>query len=66
MNINDLDKKIKFNQQSIYRLIAREVGLNINGLSEPCYVVHTQNFEKCFLIKIIYIKVKEDARSRLS
>jgi hypothetical protein len=46
MNITDLDKKIKFNQQSIYRLIAREVGLNINGLSEPCYVVHTQNFEK--------------------
>jgi hypothetical protein len=46
MDITDIDKKIKFNPQRIYRLIVREVGQNINGLSEPCYVVHTQNFEK--------------------
>ncbi len=46
MDINELDKKIKFNPQRIYRLIVREVGQNINGLSEPCHVVHTQNFEK--------------------
>ncbi len=39
------EKKVKFSPQRIYRLIARQVGQDINGLSEPCYTVHTQKFE---------------------
>lgn len=39
------DKKIKFNPNTIYRLIARQVGNDINGLSEPCYEVRTKVFE---------------------
>ena len=39
------EKKVKFNPQRIYRLIARQLGQDINGLSEPCYKVRTQKFE---------------------
>ena len=40
-----IDKKIKFNPVKVHRLIAREAGRHINGLSEPCYEVDTKKFQ---------------------
>jgi len=40
-----LDKKIKFNPQRVYRLIAKEVGVHLNALSEPCAEIHTKLFQ---------------------
>jgi hypothetical protein len=39
------EKKLKFNPTIIYRMIARQAGTDINGLTEPCYAVHTKKFE---------------------
>lgn len=39
------EKKLRFNPSIIYRMIARQVGSDINGLTEPCYEVHTVKFE---------------------
>jgi len=40
-----INQKIKFNPVLIHRLIAREAGRHINGLSEPCYSVDTKKFQ---------------------
>jgi hypothetical protein len=40
-----IDKKITFNPRRIYQLIVRQLGKDINGLSEPCYKVHTKVLE---------------------
>ena len=40
-----IDKKITFNPRRIYQLIVRQLGKDINGLSEPCYKVHTKVVE---------------------
>lgn len=45
MQITDIDQKIKFNPARINRLVAREVGRHINGLTEPCYEVDTKKFQ---------------------
>jgi len=39
------DKKLRFNPSLVYRMISRETGQAINGLSEPCYRVRTKKFE---------------------
>lgn len=46
MDINEFNKKVKINTQNLYRLFAREVGHQINGLSEPCHEVRTKTFEQ--------------------
>ena len=43
--LETIEKKIKFNPQRIYRLIVKQVGLHINGLSEPCYGIKTTVFQ---------------------
>jgi len=40
-----IEKKIKFYPQRIYRLIAKQAGMDINGLSEPCYKIKTKLFQ---------------------
>lgn len=40
-----INQKIKFNPDKLYRLIAKQVGIDLNGLSEPCYEVRTKVFE---------------------
>ncbi len=39
------EKKVNFNPTRIYRMISRQLGQDINGLSEPCYKIHTKKFE---------------------
>lgn len=43
--MNIIEKKIKFNPQRVHLLIARQAGIDINGLSAPCYEVKTKVFE---------------------
>jgi hypothetical protein len=43
--LNTLNKKVKFNPQRVYQIIARQAGRDLNNLSEPCAKVHTKVFE---------------------
>lgn len=44
--MNDIIKdKIKLDLPRLYRLIARQVGFMLNGLSGPCFRVKTKNFQ---------------------
>jgi len=43
--LETINNKINFNPQRIYQIIVRQLGRDINGLTEPCYRIHTKTTE---------------------